>query len=276
MQRAAGTQTRTFVYSGKYFTSATNPENGTVTYTYTANGKLASKTDAKGQQIVYTYDTYLRLTQIQRYPTPGNEDVGQRTTFAYNTGSFSQNSLGRLTAVQYSAGYYAMSEQYSYTPAGLMTGKRLAVTANVAPGTPRTVNLDTFQTYDNEGKVLTVTYPDSKTYTYAYDAMGRPISLTDNQPNPETWVSGVQYGISSELLQINYGAYYDPYYETRRYNNRLQLTSVGSMQYTYSASNNNGQITRQNDLASGEEVTYTYDSLSRLIGAVTTDSPTVP
>ena len=131
--------------------------------TYTANGKLASKTDAKGQQIVYTYDAYIRLTQIQRYPTPGNEDVGQRTTFVYDSGSFSQNSLGRLAAVQYSAGYYAMSEQYSYTPAGLMTGKRLAVTANVAPGTPRTVNMDTFQTYDNEGKVLTVTYPDSKT-----------------------------------------------------------------------------------------------------------------
>jgi YD repeat-containing protein len=29
-------------------------------------------------------------------------------------------------------------------------------------------------------------------------------------------------------------------------------------------------------LASSEEVTYTYDSLQRLIGAVTTDSPTVP
>ena len=64
MQRAAGLQTRTFVYSGKYLASATNPENGTVNYTYTANGKLATKTDAKGQQIVYTYDAYLRLTQI--------------------------------------------------------------------------------------------------------------------------------------------------------------------------------------------------------------------
>jgi RHS repeat-associated protein len=106
--------------------------------------------------------------------------------------------------------------------------------------------------------------------------MGRPISLTDNQQNPQTWVNGVQYGLSSELLQINYGGYYNQYYETRTYNSRLQLTQVGAMQYTYSLTQNNGQITRQNDLASGEEVTYTYDSLSRLIGAVTADSPTVP
>jgi len=270
MPRSAGTQTRTFVYNGKYLMSATNPENGTVNYTYNANGKLASKSDAKGQQIVYTYDAYLRLTQIQRYPTPGNEDPCQRTLFYYDTnpfnGSFSQYAYGRPTATQYKsscASPYLFTEQYSYTQAGLVTSKRLAVTAGT-----RTVNLDTSQTYDN-GRVLTVKYPDvgstGPTYTYAYDTMGRPITLTGNNQNVP-WVNA-QYGLSGELRSLNG--------ETRTYNSRLQLTSVGSMQYTYSPTQNNGQITRQKDLASGEEVTYTYDSLSRLIGAVTTDSPTV-
>jgi RHS repeat-associated protein len=286
MPRAAGTQTRTFVYSGKYLTSATNPENGTVNYAYTANGKLYTKTDAKGQQIVYTYDAYLRLTQIQRFPTPGNEDVCQRTLFYYDTnpvdGSFSQYAFGRPTATQYGAPVasgnycpnglpntvpYTFTEQYSYTQAGLVTKKRLAVAAHI--GNPlTTVNLDTSQTYDNQGRVLTVTYPDNKTYTYAYDGMGRPISLIDNQQNPQTWVNNVQYGLSGELLQINYAGYS----ETRTYNSRLQLTQVGSMTYTYSSNQNNGQITKQNDSTSGEEVSYTYDTLNRLIGAVTTDS----
>jgi len=170
-----------------------------------------------------------------------------------------------------------------------VTKKRLAVTAEVAPGTPRTTNLETSQTYDNEGKVLTVSYPNSgPTYTTAYDTMSRPISLTDNQSNPETWVNNVQYGLSSELLQITYGAYYSQYSETRTYNSRLQLTGVGNMQYAYSPIQNNGQIVKQNDLGTGEEVTYTYDTLNRLIGAVTTrtrpgarlspmmDSATVP
>jgi YD repeat-containing protein len=136
-----------------------------------------------------------------------------------------------------------------------------------------TANLDTSQTYDSEGKVLTVSYPNAgQTFTYVYDTMGRPISLTDNQSSPETWVNNVQYGISSELLQITYGAYYSQYTEARTYNSRLQLTQVGSMQYTYSPTQNNGQIVKQNDLAYGEEVTYTCDTLQRLIGAVTTDS----
>jgi RHS repeat-associated protein len=82
----------------------------------------------------------------------------------------------------------------------------------------------------------------------------------------------VQYGISGELLRISYGAYYNQYTETRTYNSRLQLTSVGTMQYTYSPNHNNGQITQQLDSVSGEQVTYTYDSLQRLISAVTTDS----
>ena len=34
MPRAAGTQTRSFTYNGKFLISATNPENGTVTYVY--------------------------------------------------------------------------------------------------------------------------------------------------------------------------------------------------------------------------------------------------
>ena len=44
------------------------------------------------------------------------------------------------------------------------------------------------------------------------------------------------------------------------------------MTYQYSPNHNNGQITQQLDSVSGEQVTYTYDSLQRLISAVTTDS----
>jgi len=43
------TQTRTFVCdpTTQRLTSATNPENGTVSYTYNADGTLASKKDAE-------------------------------------------------------------------------------------------------------------------------------------------------------------------------------------------------------------------------------------
>ena len=67
MPRSNGTQTRTFVYTGADLTSATNPENGTVTYQYDGSHRVTKRTDAKGQETRYTYDAYGRLTQVQHW-----------------------------------------------------------------------------------------------------------------------------------------------------------------------------------------------------------------
>jgi len=65
MPRGSTTQTRSFSYSDAgNLISATNPENGTVTYTYNSDNTLQKKQDAKGQVISYTYDGYKRVTQV--------------------------------------------------------------------------------------------------------------------------------------------------------------------------------------------------------------------
>ena len=58
-------QTRSFTWSGSDMASSTNPENGTVSYTYDGNHHVTQRTDAKGQKTNYTYDAYERLTQTQ-------------------------------------------------------------------------------------------------------------------------------------------------------------------------------------------------------------------
>ena len=138
MPRAAGTQTRTFTYSGKLLLTATNPENGTVTYTYNSYNKVATKTDAKGQAVVYTYDSIARLIEVQRYPygTSGAEDTCQRENYYYDSNPFNSNysqyATGRLAAIQYYApgsGYAGngcqttFQEQYSYNLAGAKINK---------------------------------------------------------------------------------------------------------------------------------------------------------
>ena len=66
---------------------------------------------------------------------------------------------------------------------------------------------------------------------------------------------------------------YNGYTETRTYNSLLQLTHASvsgmmDMQYNYSATQNNGRITGSVDGVTGESVSYTYDALNRLSGAV--------
>src|SRR5207244_410067 len=84
------------------------------------------------------------------------EDTSQRTTFYYDgnpfDGTFTQYSVNRLAAVEYSV---SMREMYSYTPGGLVTKKRLTWT-----DAGRSASLDTSQAYDNEGKVTAIKYPD--------------------------------------------------------------------------------------------------------------------
>jgi RHS repeat-associated protein len=108
--------------------------------------------------------------------------------------------------------------------------------------------------------------------------MGRPTKLTEGGQNPIDWVKEVTYNVAGQITQMKYPrAGSSGYYltETRSYNNRMEMTRLtvageADWEYRYSAMDNNGQITQMKDFVTGEEVTYQYDSLKRLVSAVTT------
>lgn len=82
MPRGATTQVRTFGYNTSgYLTSLTQPENGMTKYAYNGYGLAQYKTDAKNQTVQYDYDSYRRLKEAQRFPSPGVEDMTQRTAY---------------------------------------------------------------------------------------------------------------------------------------------------------------------------------------------------
>jgi YD repeat-containing protein len=125
--------------------SATNPENGTVTYTYDSGHHVLSRTDAIGSKTQYTYDSYGRLSEAQYYPpwSPYNgntEDTSERVTYYYDNNvpvayqgdppPTPQNGIGRLTGVGFAGGvkdslydghYYTYV--YSYSAAGRVTSQ---------------------------------------------------------------------------------------------------------------------------------------------------------
>ena len=120
-------------------------------------------------------------------------------------------------------------------------------------------------------------------YTYAFDSLGRPNKLTDNQATPVDWVKDVLYSPGGQMTQMKFidNSTYSTYFtETRSYNTQQQLTQIlttnyqsitsFNTQYVYSSTQNNGQISQSIDAVSGETVDYAYDSLNRLISAATT------
>jgi RHS repeat-associated protein len=166
MARPSGTQTRSFTYNGHKLASATNPENGTVTNTYNSYNTIATQHDAKGQDVVYTYDTMARLTEVQRYPNgQGNaEDTCQREFYYYDTNpfnsSFSQNATGRMTATQYYGGpscNTTFTEMYSYNAGGAKTAKQVQIART---GLSSAV-LEADYSFDNEGRTTAIQYPSS-------------------------------------------------------------------------------------------------------------------
>ena len=107
--------------------------------------------------------------------------------------------------------------------------------------------------------------------------MGRINGMTDASDN--TLVSGITYGPAGQLLTATYLGYN----ETRQYNvlnqlSRLTTTGTGGIdiQYSYSATQNNGKIMQTQDNITGEQISYAYDALLRLASAAATANPSVP
>jgi RHS repeat-associated protein len=290
MTRPTGTQTRTFNYgspAGPLLLSTTNPENGTVSTTYNSDNTLATVTDAKSQQTQYTYDSLKRVTQIRRGVVSGStftEDTCQQENYTYGT---SGNELGQLTSLQYQGGYSpamgtcdtTFTESYTHSQAGAIAAKSLGV---VRPNLNSMLLMSSY-TYDNEGRMTAVQYPSSwngsswvtgPNLGNTFDSMGRLQKLTDLTASSDI-ISAATYGAAGQMLTMtgNNGA---PS-ESRTYNSMLQLTDLvsGSLhyQYAFSATQNNGKITSETDVVSGEQITYTYDSLNRLASATSSVNP---
>ena len=183
------------------------------------------------------------------------------------------------------------TEYYYYTAPGAVAEKMLALVRQFPDGSYGAASAEAMYTYDTAGRQATVTYPMTFTdnqgnwpvLATAYDTMGRPASLTDQVDNTH-WVSSAQYDFAGRMTSLSYltgngSGSPSAASETRTYNAATgQLASLswsaagvsGGIQYAYSATQNNGQITQATDTVSGETIVYQYDALKRLTSAGST------
>jgi RHS repeat-associated protein len=275
----------TFQWSGTDLASATNPENGTVSYTYDGAHHVLTRTDAKGQGTGYSYDAYGRLTAVAHYPTgiANGAYPNQQVNYYYDTNPYgdgiSTYTWGRLAAVAFGSACQqpatpAYIYMYGYNPAGRVSGQKMRVTINdPVPGNQSCVLYtppDQTASYgwDTEGRMSSLTYPGgTNALTYTYDAMGHLTGMTDSISGT---TASATYGTAGEIDSLAYrGGDGNWFNQAFGYNSLWQLIGDGTAQYVYAAGQNNGRISQS--ISGGQTVNYTYDSLNRLATAQATD-----
>lgn len=220
-------------------------------YTYDAVGNLATKTDFNGKKTTYSYDALNRL--LSKVP---DSSLNQPTV------SFAYTATGQRFSMTDASG----STSYSYDNRDRLLSK----------ATPEgTLGY----TYDAHGNVLTVTSSNANgaSLTYAYDALNRLTSVTDNRLLAQGAASGTttySYDPAGNVLGYTYpdgvqtASTYDPL-------NRLtQISSskgtvLASYAYTLGAAGNRLSVAE----LSGRMVGYGYDSDYRLASEAITADP---
>lgn len=291
----SGSQQRTFTYDSlSRLHSALNPESGSISYQYDANGNLLVKTDARGVSAHYDYDALNRvkrrwyngsslLTELtHNVPAlPSGVGASEEVNYVYDAGCPTCNTKGRLISVSSSVSTYGYS---GYDALG-----RPGNATQTMGGQGYT----TSYTYDLAGHIKTLQYPSGHVVNYTFDDAGRLGSFTGNLGDggaPRTYANEFEYTALNGLQQEKFGTQTSIYHK-QRYNSRGQLWDMrastvpfatdpangdrGAIVNYYSnnfvqggsGSDNNGNLLRQENYIPGSSFfqdNFEYDQLNRL------------
>ena len=145
--------------------SKTYPDNSIVDYAYDAASRLTSVSDSNGT-IIYSYD---EVNRIKNATYPGGKVV-----------AYEYDSAGNKTKLTYPDGDHIT---YVYDELNRLDQVKNATSQIIAD-----------YTYDNLGRRTQVDYLNGSRATYIYDETSRLVSLDNKVINPESLISGFNYG----------------------------------------------------------------------------------
>ena len=226
--------TTSYLYNGlDDLEQETSPDRGVTSYMHDAAGNVRMKIDARGKLTTYDYDALNRLTLETL-------DDGSTIIYEYDTGP---NALGRLSKITDSSG----STDWLFDNFGAVTQK----TQLVGP-----VSLVTQYGYDNEGRMLTMTYPSGKVLTYGYNSY----QISSLDVDGTVLMQNIAYDPFGPAKSWSWG---DGRSFSRDFDLRGLMTSINNdgvaQTLTYDAA---GYLDVQ--LGGGLDVTYDYDLLGRV------------
>ena len=292
----SGSRQRTFIYDSlSRLTQATNPESGTINYTYDANSNVRTKTAPAPNQTgsatvttTYGYDALNRLT-AKNYSDTNTPAPTAPVSFLYDQSSSwgpITNPKGRLTTMYAGSGATQTGAEYSYDAVG-----RTVLYAQCYPSNCGSGSYNTTYTYDLAGNMLSASNGvGTATISYSYDSAGRPGTVTSSFVDSQhpatlaTFDSTLGYWPHGAFQKLTLG---NGLTEATVYNNRLQpchlnmnsssgtlstctsslpAGNVQDFNYGYNwGTSDSGNVITWN--GTGKEIftrSYTYDTLNRL------------
>ncbi len=266
---------RTFTYDSlSRLLTATNPESGTITYSYDANGNVSQKTSpapnqtgAATQTISYCYDKLNRVTfKANSAQTCSNGAPPPNTatvSYGYDSGP---NAIGRYTGSSDQAG----GVSFSYDVLGRLVGET-RTTNGVSKSMSYRYNLD--------GSLAAMTYPSGATVAYTPDSAGRALSAIDSA-NSLNYVTSAGYDATGALtgFVIGNSTGFAGITNSFSFNKRLQpvnmsaaspTATVFSINYDFhfGAGDNGNVWAIANNKDTTRNQSFTYDPLNRLLTA---------
>jgi RHS repeat-associated protein len=259
-----GPQIRTFRYSSLgLLKDAANPESGTISYTYTAGGDPATRTDARGITTTYSYDG---LHRVLTKSYSGDGGFTPNVSYQYYGADAPLGSIGQLQSVTSSA---ATVTYGSYDALGRVQSSTQAIGGSTY----------TFQ-YSfrlNDG-LSSIQYPSGKIVDYAVDDAGRVNKVSTAGRIYADLPAGIEsFTADGRIAQMKLGndLWETHVYQTPGAPTLLKLgTSAGSndkleLEFDYSGTANNGNLSNQVMRQAGHTWTqsYSYDAVNRLMAA---------
>ncbi|GGS58083.1 RHS repeat domain-containing protein [Actinokineospora fastidiosa] len=254
-----------------------DPDKGTTTSKYGLAGRLDSTTDARGTTLAYRYDGLGRKIEVRQGDLNG--PLLQRRT--YDTALFGKGMPA--TSTRFVDGHAYTTAVDSYTP--LYAPSRSSVTVPEVEGA-LAGTYTTDYTYTFDGRLAGETMPPvpaagitaGEAVTYAFDALGRPITT---EAGTDDIVSATTYTKYGEVSRIHLGSpgrrtWLSRYYETdtRRLNRSIVDAEVpapmqSDVNYTYDPAGNVTSIVDQPIGQPRDLQCFRYDHLRRLTEAWT-------
>ncbi len=222
---------------------STNGAGDTTTFTYNVSGLLTCQTDPEGKSIRYEYDQRERLAKTI-------DGSGNETRFEYEESSGCSSCTGSTDRPRRVI-YPTFTKEFEYDSRGRKTAERDVLSETEAYVT-------TFR-YDVCGNLTSTTDKEGKTAGTTYDALNRPILVTDAMGHETRYA----YDARGNLVSLT-----DANGNTTRFthdrNNRQTSETRPMGEITSYAYDGVGSLVRKVD-AKNQEIQYQYEPTGQLV-----------